>query len=221
VIEDQLPHPGRSAHGILTEARCLAWAARRGLVALDLGAATNKPDGYLGVDRRAGNGVDMVVDLTNGICLEDSSVGVIRAVDFIEHIPDKVGLFNEIHRLLAHGGMLLSLTPSTDGRGAYQDPTHVAFYNENSFWYFTDPEYTRFVPEITCRFHVSDLYTFYPTPWHEQRLISYVRADLVAIKGESSPDGGDATREAGADLHPPEIGGPARGHDLIVTSTVR
>ena len=34
--------------------------------------------------------------------------------------------------------MLLSLTPSTDGRGAYQDPTHVAFYNENSFWYYTN-----------------------------------------------------------------------------------
>ena len=31
-----------------------------------------------------------------------------------------------------------ALTPSTDGRGAFQDPTHVSFYNENSFWYFTD-----------------------------------------------------------------------------------
>ena len=66
---------------------------------------------------------------------------MIRAVDFLEHVPDKVALFNELYRLLAHGGMLLSLTPSTDGRGAFQDPTHVAYYNENSFWYFTDANY--------------------------------------------------------------------------------
>ena len=89
--------------------------------------------------------------MSRGIDLPDNSVGVIRAVDFLEHVPDKIAIFNELHRLLAHGGMLLSLTPSTDGRGAFQDPTHVAFYNENSFWYFTDANYANFVPEITCQ----------------------------------------------------------------------
>ena len=119
----------------------LAWAARQGLLALDLGAAHNKPAGYLGVDQYPGDDVDIVGDVTTGVDLPDSSVGVIRAVDFLEHVPNKVAMFNELYRLLAHGGMLLSLTPSTDGRGAFQDPTHVAPYNENSFWYFTDHEY--------------------------------------------------------------------------------
>jgi SAM-dependent methyltransferase len=113
------------------EPNALAWAERRGLQALDLGAAHNKPAGYLGVDRYEGPGVDLVGDVASGIDLPDSSVGVIRAADFLEHVVDKVALFNELYRLLAHGGLLLSLTPSTDGRGAFQDPTHVAFYNEN------------------------------------------------------------------------------------------
>jgi O-antigen biosynthesis protein len=160
----------------------LTWAARRGLKALDLGAAHNKPDGYLGVDQYPGDKVDIVADVTQGIDLPDSSVGVIRAVDFLEHVPDKIALFNELYRLLAHGGMLLSLTPSTDGRGAYQDPTHVAFYNENSFWYFTDANYSRFVPQITCRFQVSRLITYFPDDWHEQHQISYVCANLIAVK---------------------------------------
>lgn len=163
--------------------RCaLAWASRRGLAALDLGAAHNKAEGFLGVDRRAGAGVDIVADLTQGLDLPDSSVGVIRAVDFLEHVPDKVALFNEIHRLLAHGGLLLSLTPSTDGRGAFQDPTHVAYYNENSFWYFTDQEFARFVPEVTCRFQVSRLVTYFPDDWHRQHQIPYVCANLIALK---------------------------------------
>jgi hypothetical protein len=78
--------------------------------------------------------------------------------------------------------MLLTLTPSTDGRGAFQDPTHVAFYNENSFWYFTDQDYARFAPQLKCRFQVSRLATYYPSEWHEQCKISYVCANLIAIK---------------------------------------
>jgi hypothetical protein len=161
----------------------LAWAAREGLHALDLGAAHNKPEGYLGLDQYPGPSVDIVADITKGIDLPDNSVGVIRAVDFLEHIPDKIAMFNEIYRLLAHGGMLLSLTPSTDGRGAFQDPTHVAFYNENSFWYFTDRNYATFVPEITCQFQVGRMVTQFPSPWHRQHQISYVNANLIALKG--------------------------------------
>ncbi len=29
------------------------------------------------------------------------------------------------------------LVPSTDGRGAFQDPTHVSFWNINSFMYYS------------------------------------------------------------------------------------
>jgi glycosyltransferase involved in cell wall biosynthesis len=160
----------------------LAWAERRGLLSVDVGAAHNKPEGFLGLDRVDGPGVDLVADVTNGIDLPDNSVGVIRAVDFLEHVPDKIALFNELYRILAPGGMLLSLTPSTDGRGAFQDPTHVAFYNENSFWYFTDRDYARFVPEISCRFQVSRLVTYFPSDWHRTNQISYVAANLIAVK---------------------------------------
>ncbi|BCJ57536.1 glycosyltransferase [Micromonospora endophytica] len=168
----------------------LAWAKREGLLALDLGAAHNKPEGFLGLDRYAGPGVDLVCDVTKGIDLPDNSVGVVRAADFLEHIPDKIAIFNELYRILAPNGMLLTLTPSTDGRGAFQDPTHVAFYNENSFWYFTDSAYSRFVPEITCRFQRSRLVTYYPSDWHKAHHISYVAANLIAIKDDGVRNGG-------------------------------
>ena len=75
--------------------------------------------------------------------------------------------------------MLLSMTPSTDGRGAFQDPTHVAFYNQNSFWYFTERQYAAFVPQIQCRFQVSRLSTYSPSEWHREHDIPYVAANLV------------------------------------------
>ena len=162
------------------EANALAWAKRNNLFALDLGAAHGKPEGYIGIDIEGADWNGDVFDVLYG--LEDSSVGVIRAYDFLEHIPDKVRMFNEIYRVLAHGGMLLSMTPSTDGRGAYQDPTHVSFYNENSFWYYTSAQFAKYVPEIQCKFQISRIETMYPTPWHEQHQINYVLANLVAIK---------------------------------------
>lgn len=172
------------------EANALAWAARTDLLAVDLGAAHNRPAGYLGVDQHPGPSVDIVATLPAPLDLPDSSVGVIRAVDFLEHVVDKVGVINEIYRLLAPGGLLLAQTPSTDGRGAFQDPTHVAFYNENSFWYYTEENYRNFVPELACRFQTSRLHTHFPSEWHQQHDISYVTAHLIALKDGAPRNGG-------------------------------
>lgn len=164
------------------EANALSWAKLNDLYAIDLGAAHGKPEGYLGVDIYKNDDVDYVANISDGLDLPDSSVGVIRAADFLEHIPDKVGLFNELYRLLAHGGMLLTNTPSTDGRGAFQDPTHVSFYNENSFWYYTNQNYAKYVPEIKCKFQLSRISTYFPSEWHKKNNICYVNANLVAVK---------------------------------------
>ncbi|MEI2766509.1 MAG: glycosyltransferase [Dermatophilaceae bacterium] len=164
------------------EGNALAWCRREGLLALDLGAAHNRPPGYLGVDQHPGEHVDIVATLPAPLDLADGTCGVIRAYDFFEHVPDKVAIINEIYRLLAPGGLLLSMTPSTDGRGAFQDPTHVAFYNENSFWYYTEAQYRNFVPQITARFQSSRLVTTFPSEWHQRHDIPYVYANLIALK---------------------------------------
>jgi SAM-dependent methyltransferase len=172
------------------EANALAWAAREGLLALDLGAAHNRPPRYLGVDQYPGEDVDIVATLPDRMPVDDGSAGVIRAVDFLEHVADKVALINELYRALAPGGLLLSQTPSSDGRGAYQDPTHVAFYNENSFWYYTEQQYRAFVPQIKAAFQVSRVVTYFPTEWHEQHRIPYVTANLIALKDSTPRNGG-------------------------------
>ena len=171
------------------ERNTMAWARRRKLHCLDLGAAHDKPEGYLGVDIHGGPNVNYIGDFLE-LDLPDNSCGLIRAYDFLEHIPDKVAVMNKIWKLLAHGGMLLSMTPDSSGRGAHQDPTHVAFWNENSFWYFTEDNYRKYVPEIEAKFQPSWVKTFYPSPWHEEKQISYVHANLVAVKNNGRDFGG-------------------------------
>lgn len=165
------------------------WARREGLALIDLGAAHGKPEGYVGLDHCVGPGVDRVCDLEQGIPLADNSVGLVRASDFVEHIRDTVHLMNEIYRVLAPGGWLFLGIPSTDGRGAFMDPTHVSWWNSNSLWYYTLPQFAAFVPGIAARFQRSRVITWYPSAWHKEHDISYVDAQLIAVKDGYEPVG--------------------------------
>ena len=94
---------------------------------------------------------------------------------------------NEFYRVLVPGGWLMTGTASTDGRGAFQDPTHQSYWNPNSFWYYTNQNYAKYVKGLTARFQDTRLWQAFPTTWHEENKIPYVFADLVAIKGQELP----------------------------------
>ena len=67
---------------------------------------------------------------------KDNTFDVLRAYDAIEHIKNPIHLMNEIWRVCRVGAVVHIFVPSTDGRGAFQDPTHVSFWNINSFQYY-------------------------------------------------------------------------------------
>lgn len=89
---------------------------------------------------------DVVCDLRQPWPFADSSVDKIIAHDIIEHLPDRVHTMNELWRVLKPGGRAEIIVPTTEGRGAWQDPTHCSYWNRNSFFYFTagDPHRERF-----------------------------------------------------------------------------
>lgn len=123
---------------------------------LNIGSADNYRSGYVNVDRHQYGNVDVVTDLNGTWPWEDSSVDEVLAYDIIEHLPDKIHTMNEAHRVLRAGGLFDIIVPTTDGRGAWQDPTHVSYWNANSFFYFCVgvPEHTRFAAAygITAKF---------------------------------------------------------------------
>jgi hypothetical protein len=90
---------------------------------------------------------------------ETGSVEHIRMADIIEHLANKIGTMNELHRVLKPGDTVEIIVPTTDGRGAWQDPTHVSFWNRNSFFYFEDGnihlERFKDAYGITARFKVA------------------------------------------------------------------
>jgi acetyltransferase-like isoleucine patch superfamily enzyme len=104
---------------------------------VDLGCSSRKKPGYLGVDICPAPNVDLVADLTQQFPFLESSVDELRAYDVIEHLPDRIHTMNEIWRVCKPNALVEIFVPSSDGRGAFQDPTHVSFWNLNSFYYFS------------------------------------------------------------------------------------
>ena len=123
---------------------------------LNLGCCDAAIPGFVNVDIVAGPGVDQVADLSMPWPWADNSVEYVRAWDIIEHLPDKIRTMNEMYRVLAPGGRAEIAVPTTDGTGAFQDPTHVSFWNRRSFLYYEagNPYRERFANSygITARF---------------------------------------------------------------------
>ena len=154
-----------------------AWASRNGLRCLRLRTPV-----WIG-DEPTDDYEDVTIDPADiSLPAGDDSVAIVKAYDVLNRLADRAALFNEAYRVLAHAGAVMTQTPSTDGRGAFQDPSAVAFYNENSFMYLTQAALHDAIPHLKARFQVGHLRTFYPSPGHEELRIAYVQANLLAVK---------------------------------------
>jgi hypothetical protein len=101
---------------------------------------------------------EVIADLNAPWPWENSSIEEIRAWDIVEHLRSPVFTMNEAFRVLVPNGRFDIQVPTTDGRGAWQDPGHVSFWNRNSFFYYEhgNPHLTRFAPMngVRCAFRI-------------------------------------------------------------------
>ena len=93
-----------------------------------------------------------VIDTRLGrFAVEKGMVTEIIANDVLEHIPDLVTAMTNCRDLLKRGGEMHIHVPYDLSLGAWQDPTHVRAFNENSFLYYTDWHwYLNWEEKFTC-----------------------------------------------------------------------
>lgn len=166
------------------------FSARNSLKKIDLCGGINSPANYWVLDQNVPSGVrGTSCNLEKSWPLGDDSVGILRANDAIEHLRNPIHTMNEAYRVLAPGGFFMIDVPSTSGKGAFCDPTHVSFWNDLSFRYYTDPSYVRFIPKFTGRFQALRVIEWFPNEWHRKNNVPYVQAQLVALKPGYEPMG--------------------------------
>lgn len=109
-------------------------------------------NGWINVDCDSAFNPDVVADLELRWPWDDHAARWIRAYDGPEHISDSIHFMNEAWRVLGPDGILELWVPSTDGRGAFQDPTHKSFWNLNSFGYYAPGNLKDLYPKIQAAF---------------------------------------------------------------------
>jgi ubiquinone/menaquinone biosynthesis C-methylase UbiE len=170
-------------------------------VKLDLGCGPNPPDGFDGVDVipfDTGK-VKHVVDLRKTPWpFYDNSVDEARSSHFIEHLTavERVGFFNELHRILKPGGTCLLIVPHWCSSRAYGDPTHqwppvseMAWFYLNKKWRLEQAPHTdkKHWPEgYDCDFDFAGSYNLNPVlsprnPEYQQFAISWYKESAFDI----------------------------------------
>lgn len=129
--------------------------------------------------------------------IANSSIGCIKADNVLQLIPTNIveRTMHEIYRALAPGGWLLSTTPSTDGRAAFQDVRAKSYWNENSWLYWTKKSYsdiyypgtTKETEAFRPKFQMVSCKTVYPNEELQKLNMSYVFADICALKQQRQP----------------------------------
>jgi len=162
---------------------------RKGGILLDVGAGESRRKGFVTLDKRPLDGIDIVHDLEAfPYPLEDDSCLTIVASHIVEHIKPWLMLdfMDELWRLLkVEGGLAISM-PYGASRGFQQDPTHCNMCNEATWQYF-DPKFP--------------LYQIYkPKPWNIQVGFPQWNGNgnmevVMTKKGEDETDKGEDKAE--------------------------
>jgi predicted SAM-dependent methyltransferase len=105
---------------------------------INLGCGNEIEEGYINIDKNPLADDVWGIDLEKA-CLPftDESVSKIEAVDVLEHITNLIPLMNECHRILEPRGLFFIEVPEFPHKSSISDPTHVRYFNSESFLYFT------------------------------------------------------------------------------------
>lgn len=121
-------------------------------IQLDIGCGEKKQKGWVGIDARPCEGVDIVHDLQVFPWPLPDSVALRALCSHLwEHIEPKyrIRFMDEIWRVMKPEGQLLLSAPYWTSFGAFQDPTHYPCPNEATFTYFdsSQPLYEIYKPK--------------------------------------------------------------------------
>ncbi len=97
-----------------------------------------QPDALLDFGRPIAFGESLVTERFGEVRLHENQFETLIANDVLEHIPDLVCAMTNALKLLRPGGEFEISVPYDLSLGAWQDPTHVRAFNENSWLYYTD-----------------------------------------------------------------------------------
>jgi len=135
------------------------------LICIDLGCGSRKQKGYIGIDNRKLEGVDIVCDIEKGLPFEDNTIDRIYANFLFEHINKFIPFMQELYRVCRDGAIVKASFPYWASMTQWKDPTHKQVITIETFRYFSDDKWYGSDYGINTHFKIKNikynyLYTF-------------------------------------------------------------
>jgi SAM-dependent methyltransferase len=103
-----------------------------GTLRLNLGSGNEPLPGFLNLDRRRVPGAGVVADV-RGLPFPAGAAREVRASSLLEHFEDPYSVLDEVHRVLADGGLFVARVPALWSYAALLDRSHV-FLADAKLW---------------------------------------------------------------------------------------
>ena len=105
---------------------------------IHLGCGKSRRDGYIGIDIATFDSDTIRHDLNKfPYPFKENSISEVLMSNVLEHLPNTIRVMEEIWRICIDGAIVNISVPYYNAVGAFQDPTHITFFTENTFDYFT------------------------------------------------------------------------------------
>lgn len=137
---------------------------------IDLGCGTRKREGFIGVDSRQFDGVDVICDVGRDVWpWQDETVEEAHSSHMVEHLtaPERIHFINELCRVMKRGAKASIIVPHWASCRAYGDLTHQ-WPPVSEFWfYYLNAEWRKVnAPHndgYTCDFDATWGYSLHPS----------------------------------------------------------
>lgn len=169
-------------------------------IRLDIGCGKNKKPGHIGLDIRAFDGVDVVLNVGREKWpYEDGAVTEVHASHFVEHLDafERIHFVNECYRVLIPDGKATIITPHWSSGRAYGDLTHQWPPVAEMWYYYLDPKWREInAPHTDIRWNPNGYKCHFDCTWgyalHPTLLVRNAEFQQWAL---------NFYREAAQDLH--------------------
>ncbi|WP_310832399.1 methyltransferase domain-containing protein [Paenibacillus pedocola] len=104
---------------------------------IDIGCGSSKESGYLGIDRVAYPGVDIVCDINEEIPLPDNTAEFVMASRVLPYVNDLIAVMAEIYRISTHKAVVCILAPYAHSYSHSSNPFFKQKFDEYTPRYLT------------------------------------------------------------------------------------
>ncbi|MBT3866181.1 methyltransferase domain-containing protein [Candidatus Woesearchaeota archaeon] len=132
---------------------------------LEIGCGSKKQKGFFGIDLYPYAGVDLVIDVDNGLPFKNNTIEEIYTEHALEHVKEFEFVMEEIYRICKPKAKIVIKVPYFSGKSAFFE-FHRRFFRYDSFTDFEQDEKSMLTTKNPVNFKVKKRKLIFLKKWY-------------------------------------------------------